>query len=152
MANHRRVVRAVEILRLTGETPTSRARSAEAEDVRRYRPEIDFTAVGIDPGDTLDQRVEMRLQEMRSGGLVQEVRGLQGHLGRTAASAVGYKEILDHLDGDLTEDEAFEAIAANTRKLAKKQRTWFQRDPRIRWLPWFEDRSDRVSRTLEALE
>lgn len=152
LANHRRVVRAVEILRLTGETPTARARSAEADDVRRYLPEIDFTAVGIDPGDDLDRRVDVRLQEMRSGGLVQEVRGLRGRLGRTAASAVGYKEILEHLDGGLTEDEAFDAIAANTRKLAKKQRTWFQRDPRIRWLPWLEDPADRATRALEVLE
>lgn len=152
LANHRRVVRAVEIMRLTGETPSARARSAEAEDVRRYRPEIDFTAVGIDPGDDLDRRVDLRLHGMRGGGLVQEVRGLRGRLGRTAASAVGYKEILDHLNGDLTEDEAFEAIAVNTRKLAKKQRTWFQRDPRIRWLPWLEDPGDRADRALEALE
>ena len=151
LANHRRVVRAVEILRLSGETPSSRARSAEAEDVRRYRSEIHFTAIGIDPGDDLDRRVDARLQEMRGGGLVQEVRRLQGLLGRTAASAVGYREILVYLEGQASEDEAFEAVATNTRKLARKQRTWFQRDPRIRWLPWLEDPVDRVARAMEAL-
>ena len=151
MANKRRVVRALEIARLTGETPSLRARSAEAEDLRRYVPDIEFTAVGIDPGSALDERIDQRLHEMRQGGLVEEVDGLQDRLGRTARSAVGYREILDHLAGKLTIDEAFDAIAQNTRRLARKQRTWFQRDPRIRWIPWIEDEADRVERAMEIL-
>lgn len=148
-ANKRRVVRALEIARLTGETPSQRAQSAEAEDLRRYVPDIEFTAVGLDPGGALDERIDRRLDEMRRGGLLEEVVGLQGRLGRTARSAVGYREILDHLAGELTLEEAFDAIAHNTRKLARKQRTWFQRDPRIRWIPWMEDESDRVERAME---
>lgn len=151
MANERRVVRAVEIYRLTGETPSARAGSAEAEEMRKYVPEVEFTAVGVDAGSLTDDRIERRLERMRSGGLLEEVRILRGRLGRTARSAVGYRELLDYLDGERGIDEAFEAIAANTRKLAKKQRTWFQRDPRIRWLPWIEEESDRVERTLEVL-
>lgn len=151
VANPRRVIRAVEIWRLSGETPSQRASSAEAEDLRRYVPEIDFTAVGVDPGDALDRRVESRLEEMRSGGLVEEVSRLQPHLGRTARNAVGYREILDSLDGLSSVDEAFEKAARNTRKLARKQRTWFQRDPRIRWIPWYDDVADRVDRVMEAM-
>lgn len=151
LANERRVVRAVEIYRLTGETPSSRASSAEARELDKYIPEISFTAVGVDPGGDIDNRIRCRLADMRSGGLVDEVRSLQGRLTRTARSAVGYKEILDYLDGHTTLDEAFEAIDRNTRRLARKQRTWFQRDPRIRWIPWIDDQSERVDRALEVL-
>lgn len=149
LGNTRRVVRAVEIFRLTGETPSQRAHSAEAEDLRRYKPDLDFTAVGIDPGSLLDERIDRRLSQMREGGLVSEVRGLEKRMGRTAASAVGYREILDHLNGEIALDRAFEAISRNTRKLAKKQRTWFQRDPRIHWIPWLVDADERVERILE---
>jgi tRNA dimethylallyltransferase len=151
LANKRRVVRALEIARLTGETPSMRTRSAEAENLKRYVPDIEFTAVGIDPGSALDERIDLRLDQMRHGGLVEEVKGLQDRLGRTARSAVGYREILDHLAGSITLEAAFEAIAQNTRKLARKQRTWFQRDPRIRWIPWMEDEADRVERAMETL-
>ena len=151
MANPRRVIRALEIWRLTGETPSQRAASAEAEDVRRYVPEIEFVAVGVDPGDSLEKRVEMRLEEMRSGGLIEEVTGLRQRLGRTARNAVGYAEVLDALEGLCTFDEAFERAARNTRKLARRQRTWFQRDPRIRWIPWLDDVAGRVDRVLEAM-
>lgn len=151
LANTRRVIRSVEILRLTGETPSGRAATAEAEDVRRYNAEIEFTAVGIDPGELLDERVERRLSQMRSGGLVEEVRGLRDRLGRTARAAVGYREIVAFLEGEVSEDGAFALAARNTKRLAKKQRTWFQRDPRIRWIPWIEESEQRVERTMEAL-
>jgi tRNA dimethylallyltransferase len=152
LANPRRLVRAVEILRLTGETPSERAASAEAEDLRRYRSDLEFSAVGIDPGERLDERVEMRLKQMRAGGLVEEVVGLRGRLGRTARSALGYREIAEALGegGDL--DQAFALTARNTKRLAKKQRTWFQRDPRIRWIPWLETPEQRVSRVQEVFD
>lgn len=151
LANPRRVVRAVEVFRLTGETPTDRAASESARAVRRYRSEVEFRAVGVDPGELLDARVEARLRSMRSGGLVDEVRGLRDRLGRTARGAVGYREILAHLAGEMSEDEAFEQAAQNTKKLAKRQRTWFQRDPRIRWIPWSPDVAERTDRALDSL-
>jgi tRNA dimethylallyltransferase len=151
IANRRRVLRAVEVVRLTGETPTSRAASAEAGDLRRYVAEESFTAVGVDPGNLLEGRVKTRLGEMRRGGLVEEVARLDGRLGRTARAAVGYREILRFLRGDCSEDEAFESISRNTKKLAKKQRTWFQRDPRIQWIPWMDDETARVERVMEKL-
>jgi tRNA dimethylallyltransferase len=150
LANQRRVVRALEIALLTGETPSSRALSSEADDLKRYVPDIEFTAVGLDPGSAIDERIDRRLDEMRRGGLVEEVSRLARRLGRTARSAVGYREILDHLAGKWSLDEAFAAIGQNTRKLAKKQRTWFQRDPRVRWIPWMEKESERVERVMEV--
>jgi tRNA dimethylallyltransferase len=151
LANKRRVVRAVEITRLTGETPSSRAMSAKGDEVRRYVPEVQFTAIGVDPGSAIERRIDRRLDEMRRGGLLEEVTALKGRLGRTARSAVGYREILDHLDGKTTEAEAFARVAQNTRALARRQRTWFQRDPRIRWIPWIDDERSRVDRAMEIL-
>ena len=152
LANPRRVMRAVEIYRLTGETPSSRAGTAVAEDVRRYVPEIEFSAVGVDPGGALEDRVETRLARMRAAGLIDEVRDLSPVMGRTARNAVGYKEILEALSGEVSFDEAFDKAAANTKKLARKQRTWFQRDPRIRWIPWIDDPDQRLRRILETFD
>jgi tRNA dimethylallyltransferase len=152
LGNQRRVVRALEIYRLSGETPTARASSAGAQDVRRYVPEIEFEAVGVDPGPALEARVDSRLREMREGGLVEEVRGLAPRMGRTARGAVGYREVLAAFEGEMSIDEAFSRAAASTRRLARKQRTWFQRDPRIRWIPWIEDRDQRLRRILEAFD
>lgn len=151
LSNKRRVVRAVEIMQLTGETPSARAESAESKALRRYVPEVEFTAVGVDPGELLDERIDRRLGEMRAGGLVDEVARLKGDLGRTARSAVGYRELIRYLDGEVSEDDAFADISRKTKRLAKKQRTWFQRDPRIHWIPWFEHESDRVARAMEVL-
>ncbi|MGH8946990.1 MAG: tRNA (adenosine(37)-N6)-dimethylallyltransferase, partial [Acidimicrobiia bacterium] len=151
LSNRRRVIRAVEILRLTGETPSGRAQTAEAARLRRYDPEVRFEAVGLDPGDALDDRIDRRLEEMRRGGLVEEVQNLRGRLGKTARAAVGYKEVLSYLKGDFGLDEAFEGAARSTKRLARRQRTWFQRDPRIRWIPWIEDADRRAERALEVL-
>lgn len=151
LANQRRVVRAVEVLRLTGETPSARAATAEAEGLRRYQPEIEFVAVGVDPGSAIEDRIDRRLTSMRDGGLVDEVGRLAGRLGRTARTAVGYREILEHLEGRIDLDETFSNIGRSTRKLAKKQRTWFQRDPRIRWIPWVDEEAERVERVMEIV-
>jgi tRNA dimethylallyltransferase len=152
LANPRRVVRALEIYRLTGETPSARAATAAAEDVRRYVPEIGFEAVGVDPGEGLEGRIDTRLQEMRSAGLVDEVRSLASRMGRTARGAVGYREVLAALEGETTMDSAFEQAATATKKLARKQRTWFQRDPRIRWIPWIDEPDRRLRRILETFD
>jgi tRNA dimethylallyltransferase len=150
LANSRRVIRAVEIYQLTGETPSKRASTALAEDVRRYVPEVGFEAVGIDPDGALETRVDLRLARMREGGLIDEVRRLAPRLGRTARGAVGYREIISALDDEMPMDEAFARASTNTKKLARKQRTWFQRDPRIRWIPWIEDLDQRTRRVLET--
>jgi tRNA dimethylallyltransferase len=152
LANPRRVVRAVEIYELTGETPSTRAETALAGSVRRYVPELGFEAVGVDPGADLEHRIERRLSAMRAGGLVDEVRSLAPRMGRTARSAVGYREILAALDDEFSLDDAFARAAANTKKLARRQRTWFQRDPRIRWIPWIEDVEQRARRVVETFD
>lgn len=151
LANPRRVVRALEILELTGETPSARASTAEAEDLRRYVPRAPFTAVGIDPGDLLNERVDQRLASMRRGGLFEEVARVWDRMGRNARTAVGYREVAAHLGGEVDAETAIAAAARATKRLARRQRTWFQRDPRIRWIPWRDDPEDLARRVLEAL-
>lgn len=151
LANPRRVVRAMEIHALTGETPSLRARSAEAEELRRFVAQVEFMALGIDPGDELEARIDRRLGSMRAGGLVDEVRELWGRMGRTARSAVGYRQIGAFLESEIDLEAAFAAASQATKRLARKQRTWFQRDPRIRWIPWVADPVRLGERIMEAL-
>ena len=70
---------------------------------------------------------------MRARGLLDEVRRVRGDLSRTAEQAIGYKELLAHLDGQSGLDEAFATVARRTRSFARRQRMWFRRDPRIVW-------------------
>ncbi len=151
LANPRRVIRAVEILELTGATPSQRAGSEEAGEYRSYSPEIPFIAAAVDPGAGLDHRVDLRLEAMRDRGLVDEVRALWPRMGRTARGAVGYREIGAYLEGQLSLDKAFAEAGKATRKLARRQRTWFRRDPRIGWIAWSDDPAERFGRVMEAL-
>jgi len=127
-ANARRIIRALEVIELTG-----RPYSATLPEHRYVVPAVQ---VGLDcDRDVLDRRVENRVDRMWRTGLVEEVRRLvlRG-MGRTASRAVGYAEVIAALadDGDL--DVAREAVGAHTRRLARKQMGWFGRDPRVHWL------------------
>jgi tRNA dimethylallyltransferase len=134
--NARRIVRALEVIRLTGE-----AFSSFGPGMAGFGPTaFPVAMVGVWlPREVLGRRIEARTAAMRCGGLVDEVRSVRGGLSRTAAQAIGYKEVLAHLDGDATEDEAFDLIARRTRSFARRQRMWFRRDPRIEWLATTEN-------------
>jgi tRNA dimethylallyltransferase len=102
--------------------------------------------LGIDcPRPVLDERIELRVRRMWEAGLVAEVRELEARglrEGRTASAALGYQQVLAFLAGECTEQEAFEATIRGTRRFARRQDSWFRKDPRIRWLGW--DDPDRV--------
>ncbi|RZV43205.1 MAG: tRNA (adenosine(37)-N6)-dimethylallyltransferase MiaA [Acidimicrobiia bacterium] len=151
LANPRRVIRALEIHAVTGLTPTERAGTPAAQAVRDYRPLHAFRAIGFDPGDRLEERIVARFDAMLEAGLLEEVTGLAGRLGRTAAQAVGYKELLPVVAGErsLAAGRA-DAIAA-TVAVGGNQRTYFRRDPRIRWLRWDDDPVVRLARAREEL-
>jgi tRNA dimethylallyltransferase len=151
MANPRRVVRAVEILRLTGATPSERLRSDAAVAVRDYRSMFDLVTFGLDPGPGLNERIMLRTQLMREEGLLDEVAQLANSLGRLASLAVGYRELLDVVSGRLGVDEGFERVRRSTRALAKRQRTFFARDPRIRWFQPETNGGDAVQALVSAL-
>lgn len=133
--NERRLVRALEVVAITG-----RPYSANLPTQEHVVPAVQ---IGLDcDRAALDERVAGRVERMWEEGLVDEVRRLaspeQGGtgpgLGRTAARAVGYAELLPVLRGEGDEAGAREQVAAGTRRLARKQMGWFGRDPRVRWL------------------
>lgn len=127
--NTRRIVRALEVIALTG-APYS----ANLPGHEYHRPAVQI-GLDCDRGE-LDRRIELRVARMWQAGLVEEVRDLlaRGGIGRTAARAVGYAEVLAALRGEITLEEAREQIVAGTRRLARKQMGWFGRDPRVHWL------------------
>lgn len=151
MANPRRVVRALEVLAVTGLTPSARAAAPAAAAVRAYEPVIPFRAVGLDPGRGLEARVVARFDRMLAAGLLDEVGALVGRMSRTAAQAVGYKELVPVLAGERSLEEGRAAAISATLAVARNQRTFWRRDPRIRWLEWDDDRSKRLERAGEVL-
>jgi tRNA dimethylallyltransferase len=150
--NPRRVTRAVEIFEVTGETPSERASGAEAVALREYRSRVPFVAVGVDPGDGLPERVGRRLDRMLEAGWLEEVVGLSDRIGPTASQAVGYRELLRVVAGEWGMDTARERILGATTSLARRQRTFLRRDPRIWWAEWDDDPralADAAGRHLE---
>jgi len=152
LGNPRRVARALEIHRLTGLTPTVRWEGEQAAAVREYRPLLPLVALGIDPGERLPARVEARFDAMLGAGLLEEVRRLAPHLGRTAAQAVGYKQLLPVVRGEASLEGGRARAVTATRALAGRQRTFFRRDPRIRWLEWHDDPAHWAAAARAALE
>ena len=152
MANPRRVARALEVHRITGLTPSFRATTPEADSVRKYRPLRPFAAVAIDPGERLGLRAEQRLDEMLQAGFLDEVASLDGRMGLTASSAVGYRQLLPVVRGEQSLEEGRARTLAATTGLARRQRTYFRRDPRIRWVGWEDDPDRRTDSVLAALE
>lgn len=149
--NRRRVVRALEVYRLTGLTPTHRARTDEADAIRRYESFYEFHAVGIDPGPELEKRINIRTESMAERGLLYEVEALAPRLGPTAAGAVGYRQLLAVVQGDITINAGFESMKKATFALARRQRTFFRRDPRIVWVPWQQSPQKRLVEIRSAL-
>lgn len=151
LANPRRVLRAVEIVRLTGATPSQRAGSDSARAVRNYTPVVPFRAIGLDPGDRLGSRVAARFDAMLARGLLDEVANLADRLGPSARQAVGYKELLGVVSGEYDLEAGRSRAIRATLALAKRQRTFFRRDPRIRWLPWHDEAQQRVRTAFAAI-
>ena len=144
--NPRRVIRALEVLEITGESPTM---GLQARGELWHQPTV---IVGLDwPRDILVERIGERVTQMWSRGLVDEVRGLHeaGRLGKTAGQAIGYREVVDFLQGDCSEEEAREAVAQHTRRYARKQMSWFRRDDAIHWVD--PSQSDVVALVTDAV-
>lgn len=138
----RRVVRALEVIEITGEPFT-----AFLPDYTTVRPTVQIGLV-LDRA-LLHDRIERRVHRMWEDGWVEEVEGLTARglvRDSTAGQAIGYAEIMDHLDGSLTRAQAIERTIVRTRQFAKRQETWFRRDPRITVLP--ADAPDLVERAL----
>lgn len=129
--NRRRVVRALEVVLGSGRPFSSFGAGLDAH------PPVPFRLCGVWlPRPVIRRRIGARLAAMVDAGLVDEVRGLAarpGGLSRTAAQALGYREVLRHLAGDSSLEEAVDEAVRRTRAFARRQRMWFRRDPRITW-------------------
>lgn len=128
--NRRRVLRALEVVIGSG-----RHFSEFGPGVDAYPPSP-VVQIGVRrPRELLADRIERRVHDMVEHGLVDEVRALRARgLSRTAGQALGYKEIVDVIDGRVGHDEAIETIITRTRRFAVRQERWFRRDPRVRWI------------------
>ena len=150
-ANPRRIARALEIHAITGQTPTERANTDEARRMAAYESELAFSAFGVDPDDGLKDRVASRFHAMVEAGLLDEVAGLAPRLGATASQAVGYKELLPVVRGEVPLEEGTRDAVGATRALVKRQRTWFRRDPRIAWLAWQDGSDEDIESAVAAI-
>jgi tRNA dimethylallyltransferase len=148
-SNGRRIVRALEVLELTGGPFLARMPGFESV--------YDTSYLGLDRAD-LDERVALRVHAMMAAGLLDEVRGLLPaglRTSPTAGKALGYAQLLACLDdaGEVVGDvpAAVEATVRATRRFVRRQRSWFRRDPRVRWLDAGESGLvERALRTLDA--
>ncbi len=144
--NGRRVVRALEVIEITG-----RPFSATLPSLTYFYD--DAIQVGVEiPRPELDERIELRVQLMWEAGLVEEVRRLVAaglREGRTAGRALGYQQVVSFLDGEITEEEAYRQTVVGTRRFARRQDAWFRKDPRISWVGW--DDPARAQAALEAV-
>jgi tRNA dimethylallyltransferase len=143
--NGRRIVRALEVVELTG-----RRFSATMPTREHLLPTVLLGLAADRP--VLDERIDRRVRRMWQHGLVDEVRSLvpQGlRDGRTASKALGYRQALGQLDGTMTAEEAQLDTATATRRYARRQESWFRADPRVVWLP--HDAPDLVDRALTTV-
>jgi tRNA dimethylallyltransferase len=144
--NGRRIVRALEVIELSG-----RPFSATMPGYDAGRPAIQI-GVQVDRPE-LDRRIDARVDRMWAAGFDDEVRHLAAHGlrdGRTASRALGYQQMLRHLDGEWTLDQARDETARTTRRFARRQESWFRRDPRVLWLGADDRLRDRALSEIAA--
>ena len=131
--NLRRIIRAIEVYRITGK-PVSELQ----EEYKLTRKSYQFNILCIArEREDIYRRINERVEIMFDKGLVDEVQSLldnPGGLSKQAKQALGYKEIIQYLDGSLTLDDAKEMVMQSTRRFAKRQMTWFRRFPDVQWL------------------
>ena len=148
--NRRRVVRALEVTLGSG-----RPFSSFGPGLDVYPP-TPFTQVGIRlPRPVVDRRIADRYDQQFASGFLGEVAALADRLGglsRTASQALGYRQILDHLGGRCSLDEAVEAAVSATRRFARRQERWFRRDLRIEWLDADEDPLEVLDALLDRFD
>lgn len=144
--NERRVVRALEVCEGSG-----RAFSSFGPGLDAY-PVSPIAQIGLRwDRSVLADRIETRVHRMMAEGLLGEVEALAGRgLSRTARQALGYKELLAHLDGECSLDEAVDQVIVRTRQFAVRQLRWFGRDPRVQWIDVADDPVDEATPAVVA--
>lgn len=144
-SNGRRIVRALEVIELSGGPFTAA--------LPEYESVYPAVQIGLAVGRAeLDQRIAARTERMFAAGLVEEVTRLERaglRAGKTASRALGYAQVLRFLDGEYSLDEARAQTVLATRRFARRQEAWFRRDPRVTWLP--ADAGDLLDRALAEI-
>ena len=147
----RRIIRALEVYAITGKPISSFQKQWETR-----RPKDDWTIIGLRREKTdASSRINQRVKKMFDAGLVDEVRSLLDEdkpLSQQARCAIGYAEIIEHLNGRMDLKDAVEKIKINTRRLAKNQRTWFKTFRNVHWLDIEADEpSERIFNRVKAM-
>ena len=126
--NPRRVVHALEICYMTGNTYSS-----YRKNTKKTRP-FNIIKIGLNrPRDEMYERINNRVLKMMKQGLIEEAKAVYPQKGLNALNTVGYKELFAYFDGDISLDDAILKIQSNTRQYMRKQVTWFKRDNEIKW-------------------
>lgn len=131
MNNVRRVIRALEIFKVTGKTKTE----LDRESIKETK--CDYLVYGIEtPRDELYNRINVRVDKMLEEGLIEEVKSLleKYELSKTAIQGLGYKEVKEYLEENISYEDMVEKLKMETRRYAKRQLTWFRREEKIKWL------------------
>ena len=145
-ANSRRVIRALEVIKITGKPFTA---NLPREESSRYPAAKQFGLV-MDR-DTLSERISLRVDRMWEKGLVQEAEKLVAAgimQGTTAQRALGYAQVIAQIEGKVTEVEAQEETKRATRQYARRQETWFSRDDRITWISPVQNALERILESI----
>lgn len=146
--NVRRVIRALEVIEITGKPFTANLPRGQSS---RY-PKAKQFGLSLNR-ENLREIIDQRVEKMWHAGFVDEVRNLLSHglrEGKTARAAIGYSQIIKFIDGEISEDEAREDTKRATRQYARRQETWFSRDARITWLAKEAQLQQILSTTLGA--
>jgi tRNA dimethylallyltransferase len=131
LQNPHRLIRALEVIRQTGK-PFSSFRNQQPKQRAFKTIKLGLTAERELIYDRINRRVDIMIQE----GLLQEVKGLLSFKDLNALQTVGYRELIGHLETDIPLQDAIDAIKQNTRRFAKRQLTWFRKDPQIQWFDY----------------
>jgi tRNA dimethylallyltransferase len=145
-SNGRRIVRALEVIEITGRPFTATLPAPTYADPATVQVGVDIDR------PTLDERIAARVERMWEQGFVEEVRRLAEvglREGLTANRALGYRQVLAFLDGDISEAEAKDRTISGTRRFARRQDSWFRKDDRITWVGY--DDPDRVAKARASI-
>jgi tRNA dimethylallyltransferase len=147
-ANSRRVIRALEVIKITGKPFTANLPRKEST---RYPEALQFGLV-MDR-ELLGEKISTRVERMWQAGFVAEVESLiEAGItrGTTAQKALGYSQVIAYKEGKISEDEAIEETKRATRQYARRQETWFSRDERIMWISPIQNRIERILNSLNS--
>ncbi|MBM7579948.1 tRNA (adenosine(37)-N6)-dimethylallyltransferase MiaA [Jeotgalibacillus terrae] len=144
--NVRRVIRALEIIKSTGKSPS------ELKEQQQPEPLFHHELIGLDMDrDVLYERINLRVDLMIQSGLEAEVRDLYdaGIRGVTSVQAIGYKEFYDYFEGKMGYDQTVDKIKQNSRRYAKRQLTWFRNKMRFTWFDMTENREKKIKEIID---